>query len=176
MILDDRWELWERLAELQLKEDKQDLAQPREMGTKKPNRVDEDDQRQLDPTCNDAKANKVPGSNLTRYSMWGKYCPDKKGFGDGYPAILSMNQSLGGKRLPLRRSPEVVKMQKNICDWWGTYKYTGSKRKKKKLTKRLTVQRHIDICLMNIIDEEADEEQLYNTQEQSDVNPDRWEG
>ncbi len=174
MILDDWWELWERLAEQRLeKHKKQDLAQPREEGTKKPNRVDEDDQRQLDRTCHDAKADKVPGSNLTRYSMWGKYCPDKKGFGDGYPVILCMNQSLGGDRLPLRRSPAMVQMRKRICDcWWGTYKYTGPKRKKEILTKILTVQRHINMCPMNIIDEEADEEQLYNTQEQCDMDGD----
>jgi hypothetical protein len=174
MVLDDRWELWERLAKLRLEKDKKkhDLAHPREQGTKKPkNRVDEDDQRKLDRTCQDTKADKVPGSNLTRYSMWGIYCPDKKGFGDGYPAMLSMNESLGGHKQPLRRSPEMVLMRKKICDWWGTHKYTGPKRKKEKFAKRLTVQRHIDMSPMIIIDDDEDEELLYNTQAQADVNP-----
>ena len=166
MVLDDRWELWERLAELRLEEDKkkqQDLNDR----TKKPNRVDEDDLRQLDRTCNDPKADKVPGSNLTRYSMWGKYCLDKKGFGDGYPAMLSMNESLGGNRLlPLRRSPEMVEIRKKICDWWGTTKYTGPKRKREKLTKQLMVKKHINMCPAQIIDENADEEELFaNTQD-----------
>ena len=168
MVLDDRWELWERLAELRYKKQQQE---DQTQGTKKPTRVDEDDQRKLDRTCHDPKADKVPGSNLTRYSMWGKYCPDKKGFGDGYPAILSMNESLGGNRLPLRRSPAMVVMRKKICDWWGTYKYTGPKRKKERLTKRLTVQRHINMCPADmLIDEDADEETLFNTQEQNDVD------
>ncbi len=102
---------------------------------------DEDDQRQADHTCKDPKANKIPGSNLTRYSMWGKYCPDYKGSGDGFPAMLAMNASLGGFKAPLRRSMESVKQRQEVISrWWGTEKYTGPKRKKRKESKKMVVK------------------------------------
>ncbi len=123
---------------------------------------DEDDQRQQDTTCKDPKANKIPGSNLTRYSMWGQYCPHYKGYGNGNPDMLAMNASLGaGKLAPLRRSPKAVSLQKQISEWWGNEKYTSPKRKRKKEPKQMVVKKEKGpIC--QIITDDVDEEVWYN--------------
>ena len=165
MVLDDRWELWERLAELRLQ--REDL--PNENGSisaqqedsiKKSIYHDEDDQRQQDTTCKDPKANKIPGSNLTRYSMWGQYCPYYKGYGNGNPAMLAMNASLGGRQAPLRRSPDAVRLRKQLSEWWGNEKYTGPKRKRKKEPRQMKVKKDKGpIC--QIVTDDIDEEQLY---------------
>lgn len=165
MVLDDRWELWERLAELRLlreddpNENGSNSAQ-QEDSIKKSIYHDEDDQRQQDATCKDPKANKIPGSNLTRYSMWGRYCPYYKGYGNGNPAMLAMNASLGGRQAPLRRSPDAVRLRKQISEWWGNEKYTGPKRKRKKEPRQMKVKKDKGpIC--QILTDDIDEEELY---------------
>ncbi len=91
MVLDDQWELWEKLVKLRLK--RGEGTGDNGDNTADDNIIksifhDEDDQRQQDTTCKDPKANKILGSNLTRYSMWGRYCPHYKGYGDGSPAMF----------------------------------------------------------------------------------------
>ena len=158
MVLDDRWELWERLAELRLQ--REDLPNENGSSIKKSIYHDEDDQRQPDATCKDPKANKMPGSNLTRYSMWGRYCPYYKGYGNGIPAMLAMNASLGGRQAPLRRSPDAVRLRKQISEWWGNEKYTGPKRKRKKEPRQMKVKKDKGpIC--QILTDDIDEEELY---------------
>ena len=158
MVLDDRWELWERLAELRLQ--REDLPNENGSSIKKSIYHDEDDQRQQDATCKDPKANKIPGSILTRYSMWGQYCPYYKGYGNGNPDMLAMNASLGGRQAPLRRSPDAVRLRKQISEWWGNEKYTGPKRKRKKEPRQMKVKKDKGpIC--QILTDDIDEEELY---------------
>lgn len=165
MVLDDRWELWEKLAELRLK--RGDPANENGSNSADQDNIiksifnDEDDQRQQDETCKDAKANKIPGTNLTRYSMWGRYCPHYKGYGNGNPAMLAMNASLGGTLAPLRRSPESVRLRKQISEWWGNEKYTGPKRRIKKEHKLMVVKKQKG-PIVQIITDEMDEEEWYN--------------
>eukprot|EP00957_Ditylum_brightwellii_P109163 8327482-Ditylum_brightwellii.AAC.1 len=62
-------------------------------------KIDEDDQHSTGETSAATPGDpsiKIPGSNMTLYSMWGNFCPHTKGFGDGYPALMGMSQSLGG--------------------------------------------------------------------------------
>eukprot|EP00957_Ditylum_brightwellii_P048396 3673133-Ditylum_brightwellii.AAC.1 len=57
-------------------------------------KVDEDDLHLIDETSTATRGDpsiKIPSSNMTCYSMWGKFCSHTKGFGDGYPALMEMS-------------------------------------------------------------------------------------
>eukprot|EP00957_Ditylum_brightwellii_P123557 9420426-Ditylum_brightwellii.AAC.1 len=76
------------------------------------------------------------------YSMWGKLCPHTKGFGDGYPTLMGMSQSLGGSDCPLHRGEEGLKQRKEIETWWDGSKNSGPKRKKElENSRKLKVKR-----------------------------------
>eukprot|EP00957_Ditylum_brightwellii_P205814 15345549-Ditylum_brightwellii.AAC.1 len=70
---------------------------------------------------------------MTCYSMWGKLCPLTKGFGDGYPALMGMSQSLGGNDCPLHRGEEGLKQRKEIETWWGGSTIQDSKKRNWKI-------------------------------------------
>ena len=62
---------------------------------------DEDDFRKIDPTTKDAKKpHRLRGTNLTRYSMYGKFCAGYRVYGNGNAALGAMVNSLGGNACP----------------------------------------------------------------------------
>ena len=71
----------------------------------------EDDFRKIDPDTKDAnKPHRLRGTNLTRYSMYGKFCADYRGYGNGNAALREMGNSLGGNAYPFRVSTGML--------WW----------------------------------------------------------
>eukprot|EP00957_Ditylum_brightwellii_P059791 4539624-Ditylum_brightwellii.AAC.1 len=105
MIFDNWWELWECLVQKRIDAKEEEMREhgrkhPREKqgpssgrnGKKKTSKQ----YFQTSTTTPGDPRTKIPGSNMTCYSMWGKFCPHTKGFGDGYPALMGMRQSLEG--------------------------------------------------------------------------------
>ena len=68
---------------------------------------DEDDFRKIDLTTKYAKkSHRLRGTNLTRYSIYGKFCADYRGYGNGNEALGAMVNSLGGNAYPFRVSDD----------------------------------------------------------------------
>ena len=58
---------------------------------------DEDDFRKIYPTTKDAKnPHRLCGTNLTRYSMYGKFCVDYRGYVNVNAALGAIGNSHGG--------------------------------------------------------------------------------
>ena len=65
----------------------------------------EDDFRKIDPTTKYAKnPHRLRGTNLTRYSMYSKFCADYRGYGNGNAALGAMVNIIGGNAYPFRVS------------------------------------------------------------------------
>ena len=76
--------------------------------------------REIDPSTKDAtKPHRLRGKILTWYLMYGKYCEDYRGYGDGNAALGEMVESLGGNLYPFCVSEEGKKLRKNVKEWWG---------------------------------------------------------
>ena len=106
MVIDDRWELREVIA-VKRKEKENVPGNPNGEGNNGNAVVnddtvrDEDDFRKIDPTTKDAKnPHRLRGINLTRYSMYGKFCADYRGYGNVNDALGAMVNSLGGNTYP----------------------------------------------------------------------------
>ena len=81
LCLEDRWELWVRIAEKRIEEEDNDGTRALVCG-------DEDDQR----PNNEADKKIEPGSaNLTKFSMYGKYNTQDKGFVPGRSYVRLSN-------------------------------------------------------------------------------------
>ena len=81
LCLEDRWELWVRIAEKRIEEEDNDGTRALVCG-------DEDDQR----PNNEADKKIEPGSaNLTKFSMYGKYNTQGKGFVPGRSYVRLSN-------------------------------------------------------------------------------------
>ena len=61
-------------------------------------------------------------TDLTRYSMYGKFCADYRGYGNGNAALGAMVNSIGGNAYPFSVSDE----EKN---WEILYKIGGARRR-----------------------------------------------
>ena len=93
---------------------------------------DEDDFRKIDPNTKDAKnPHKLCGTNLTRYSTYGKFCAGYRGYGNGNEALGATVNSLGGNAYPFNVSDNGKKQRKIVQDWWGEEVNSGPKRKRK---------------------------------------------
>ena len=93
---------------------------------------DKDYFRKIDPTTKDAKKpHRLRGTNLTRYSMYGKFCADCRWYGNGNAAFGAMVNSLGWNAYPFRVSDEGEKLRKIVQDWWGEEVNSGPNRKRK---------------------------------------------
>ena len=116
MILDDRWQLWEAIAAKRVQGKNANDGTP----------FDADDDMRL---C-DVTKEKINGTNKTRYSVWGKYCPNHKGFGNGYAAMTAMDNSLrkGDDPLYWRTKSEGKALRKRIEVWWNAKHGGGRKR------------------------------------------------
>ena len=67
----------------------------------------EDDFRKIDLTTKDAKnPHGLRGTNLTRYSMYGKFCADFRGYGNGNASLGTMVNCLGGNAYPFHVSDD----------------------------------------------------------------------
>ena len=112
MVIDDRWELWEAIA-VKLKE-KKNIPGNTNGEANNGNAVvdddtvrDEDDFWKIDPTAKDAKKpHRLRGKNLTRYSMYGKFCAGYRGYGNGNASLGAMVNSLGGNEYPFHVSDD----------------------------------------------------------------------
>ena len=68
---------------------------------------DEDDFRKFYLTTKDAKKpHRLCGTNLTRYSMYGKFYADYRGYGNGNAALGAIVNILGGNEYPFRVSDD----------------------------------------------------------------------
>ena len=88
MVIYDRWELCESIA-FKRKEKEKFPGNPNGEANNGIAVVDddtvrdEDDFRKIDPTTKDAKKpHRLRGKHLTRYSMYGKFCADYRGYGN----------------------------------------------------------------------------------------------
>ena len=63
--------------------------------------------------------------------MYGKFCADYRGYGNGNAALGEMVNSLGVNVYPFRVSDDVKKLRKIVQDLWGEEVNSGPKRKRK---------------------------------------------
>ena len=119
MVIDDRWELWEAITVK--RKEKENVPGNPNGEANNGNAVvdydtvrDEDDFRKIDPTTKDAKKpHRLRGTNLTRYSMYGKFCADYRGYGNGNAELGAMVNSLGGNTHPFHVSDDKKKTEKD---------------------------------------------------------------
>ena len=118
LCLEDRWELWVEIAEKRIEEEGNDGTRALVCG-------DEDDQRPR----NEADKKIVAGSaNLTKFSMYGKYNTQGKGFvpGRSYTRLSNYKTAIE----EFRETNEGRQLLSEVRDWWGE-KYKGPKMKVK---------------------------------------------
>ena len=84
MVIDDRWLLWKEIAESRLKNDGEHTITG-----------DEDDQRKVKPLpgedVNNGTRGKWSGDNKTRFSMFGKYAPGRRGFNSNFATSVHVH-------------------------------------------------------------------------------------
>ena len=81
IVIDDRWEL---LKAIVVKRNEKEETRGTSASTNDEDTLrDEDDFREIDPSTKDATdPHRIFGTNLTWYSMYGKYCADYRGYGN----------------------------------------------------------------------------------------------
>ena len=137
MVIDDRWELWEAITvkrknKVNVPINPNDEANNETAEVNDDNVRDENDFRKIDPTTKYAKKpHRLRGTNLTRYSMYGKYCADYRGHGNGNAALGAMVNSIGGNVYPFRMSDDGKQLREIVQYWWGEEVNSGPKRKRK---------------------------------------------
>ena len=117
LILEDRWALWEKIADKRLSDRAEDQV------------GDEDDCR--DREGGDASGGAVsfvPGSNLTIYSMYGKLAPYRKGF-NVVRAVIGANR-YAREIDKFRDSDDGARFLLQMSDWWASKNF-GTKQKRK---------------------------------------------
>ena len=115
---EDRWELWVKIAEKEIEEEGNDGTRALVCG-------DEDVKRPR----NAADKKIVAGSaNLTKFSMYGKYNTQGKGFVPGRSYVRLSNYKTAIEKF--RKTNEGRQLLSEVRDWWGE-KYKGPKIKVK---------------------------------------------
>ena len=95
MVIDDRWEVWEAISVE--RKDKEETREASASTNDEDTLRDEDNFREIDPSTKDAtKPHRLFGEDLTRYSIYGKYCADYRGYGNGNAELGAIVESLGG--------------------------------------------------------------------------------
>ena len=61
----------------------------------------------------ETKPHRLCGTNLTQYSMYGKYCTNYRGYGNGNTELGAMVEILGGNAYPFRVSEEDITEKKS---------------------------------------------------------------
>ena len=115
---EDRWELWVKIAEKRIEEEGND-------GTRVLLCGDEDDQR---PRNEADKKIEAGSDNLTKYSMYGRYNTQGKGFvpGRSYKRIREYRNAI----VEFRDTDEGRQLLSTVRGWWGE-KLKGPKMKVK---------------------------------------------
>ena len=100
---------------------------------------DEDDFRKIGPTTKYVKKpHRLRGTNLTRYSMYSKFCADYRGYSNGNEALGYMVNSLVGNAYPFRVSNDRKQLRNIVKDWWSKELNNGPKERGNSwITKRL---------------------------------------
>ena len=117
MILDDRWLLWNKVAEV-----RKAAAANKEPGClslqrKEENTGDEDDQREekyLSMGAPNGMKGKLDGDNLTRFSMFGEHAPGKRGFNANFASAVHVHYC---KKIQKHRK-EFPQYRKEMRDWY----------------------------------------------------------
>jgi len=116
MILDDRWLLWNKVAEV-----RKAAAANKEPGNlgkrKEANTGDEDDQREekdVSMGAPNGMKGKLDGDNLTRFTMFGKHAPGKRGFNANFASAVHVHYCL---KIQKRRK-EFPQYRKEMRDWY----------------------------------------------------------
>lgn len=116
LILEDRWPLWEKIADKRLSNSAEDQV------------GDEDDCRERKRGNESGPVSFVPGSNLTVYSMYGKLAPYRKGF-NVVRAVIGANR-YAQEIDKFRNTDDGGRFLLEMSEWWAT-ENVGTKQKRK---------------------------------------------
>jgi hypothetical protein len=134
LVLEDRWELWDRIYELRRAAAEQLESNEKEGGYNDSNEDpvevlagDEDDQRKYEMKNGEKKRY---GENLTKYSYYGTLAPHYKGFD---PSVAANRQNeIKKKIVAFRSSDRGKKRMEQLTEWWGEHVHQGPANRKRK--------------------------------------------
>jgi hypothetical protein len=135
LVLEDRWELWDRIyelrqvaaAQLENKDNEQEIYNDSNEDPVEVLAGDEDDQRKYEMKNGEKKRY---GVNLTKYSYYGTLAPHYKGFD---PNVAANRQNDIKKMIvAFRSSDRGKKRMEQLTDWWGEHVHQGPANRKRK--------------------------------------------
>ena len=119
MVIDDRWLLWREIAGYRLKND----------GGENTGTGDEDDQRKMKVLPGEDMTNGVKGKwsgdNKTRFSMFGKYAPGRRGFNSNFATSVHVYYC---RKIKDRRSKNA-QFRRNIREWYSQNVVVGVRKR-----------------------------------------------
>ncbi len=118
MVIDDRWLLWKEIAEYRFKNDGKNTSNG-----------DEDDQRKMKPLPGENVINgtkgKWSGDNKTRFSMFGKYAPGRRGFNTNFATSVHVHYCRKIKK-HRKNNPQF---RINIREWYSQKVVVGIRKR-----------------------------------------------